>query len=50
MTASSTDRCTGTIRSPYTIEIVKFKAFQGFSRLFHGKIQGYFSDKNPPKK
>ena len=28
----------------YTFEVMEFKAFQGFSRLLHGIIQGYFSD------
>ena len=31
----------------YTFEIIEFKAFQGFSRLFQGTIGGHFSDKKP---
>ena len=29
----------------YTYEIIELKAFQGFSRLFQGRIAGHFSDK-----
>ena len=33
------------LQGSYTFELVEFKAFQGFSRLFYGRFQGYCSEK-----
>ena len=34
----------GEIQGSYPLEIMELKAFEGFSRLFHRRIHGYFSD------